>query len=87
MWSRSRSSSMPARASVVLSRRVHDRGSRGECTTEALASIEEERTVRGAKFNYLPWMAVFAFGAAKNTRRATRLHFCPPLLPSRKRTH
>jgi hypothetical protein len=48
-----------------------------ESTTEALAGIEEERTARGAKVNYLPLMAVFAFGAAEETRRATRLHFCP----------
>ena len=35
-----------------------------ESTTEALASIEEERIARGAKVNYLPWMAVFAFGVS-----------------------
>ena len=42
-----------------------------ESTTEALAGIEEERTARGAKANYLPYIAVFAFGTAKRKNRQT----------------
>ena len=48
-----------------------------ESTTEALAGIEEERTARGAKFNYLPLMAVFAFGAAKKNPSCHALAFLP----------
>ena len=53
-----------------------------ESTTEDLAGIEEERTARGAKGKYMPWIVVFACGAPPPSRPAVgdtpRLcHPCP----------